>query len=95
METVEGTRLHYGDFIVIVAYFAFVLFIGLWVCIKIFFFFLKIFYVHRPNIIFAAVLVDHQMTNGDRIKQITLFKFKQVLANVRHWLFIEQFGGND
>lgn len=37
METVEGTRLHYGDFIVIVAYFAFVLFIGLWVCIKIFF----------------------------------------------------------
>lgn len=30
METVEGTRLHYGDFIVIVAYFAFVLFIGLW-----------------------------------------------------------------
>lgn len=33
METVEGTRLHYGDFIVIVAYFAFVLFIGLWVCV--------------------------------------------------------------
>ncbi|XP_078325308.1 sodium/glucose cotransporter 4-like isoform X1 [Crassostrea virginica] len=29
-DTVEGTQLHYGDFIVIVAYFAFVLFIGLW-----------------------------------------------------------------
>lgn len=43
METVEGTRLHYGDFIVIVAYFAFVLFIGLWVCIKIFFFLFKNF----------------------------------------------------
>lgn len=57
METVEGTRLHYGDFIVIVAYFAFVLFIGLWVCIKIFFFFLKTFYVHRPNIIFASEII--------------------------------------
>lgn len=34
-DTVEGTQLHYGDFIVIVAYFAFVLFIGLWVCITI------------------------------------------------------------
>lgn len=51
METVEGTRLHYGDFIVIVAYFAFVLFIGLWVCIKIFF----SFYVHRPNILFSRL----------------------------------------
>ncbi|XP_061169606.1 sodium/myo-inositol cotransporter 2-like isoform X1 [Saccostrea echinata] len=29
-DTVEGTQLHYGDFIVIAGYFAFVLFIGLW-----------------------------------------------------------------
>lgn len=28
-----GTKLHYGDFIVIFGYFAFVLFVGLWVSI--------------------------------------------------------------
>jgi len=32
-EKAAGTKLHYGDFIVIFGYFAFVLFVGLWVSI--------------------------------------------------------------